>query len=65
MNDKTYVLALDVGTFLPWSGSAWQTLQNWTRVFKPRGDLAATYRGIEGRQEILYRALISDRILGT
>jgi gluconokinase len=35
------------------------------RVFKPRGDLAATYRGIEGRQEILYRALISDRILGT
>src|SRR5260370_15718647 len=33
------------------------------RVFKPRGDLAPTYRGIEGRQEILYRALISDRIL--
>jgi gluconokinase len=35
------------------------------RAFKPRADLAATYRGIETRQEILYRALISDRILGT
>ncbi len=35
------------------------------RVFEPRADLAATYRGIEARQEILYRALIGDRILGT
>jgi gluconokinase len=35
------------------------------RVFEPRADLAATYGGIEARQEILYRALISDRILGT
>jgi gluconokinase len=35
------------------------------RVFKPRADLAATYKGIEARQEILYRALISDRILRT
>jgi gluconokinase len=35
------------------------------RVFEPRADFAAIYRGIEARQEILYRALISDRILGT
>jgi gluconokinase len=35
------------------------------RVFKPRADLAATYKGIEARQEILYRALIGDRILRT
>ncbi len=34
------------------------------RVFRPRADLAATYKGIEARQESLYRALISDRILG-
>jgi gluconokinase len=35
------------------------------RVFKPRADIATAYEGIEARQEILYRALISDRILGT
>lgn len=34
------------------------------RVFKPRPALAATYKAIEARQEILYRALISDQILG-
>jgi gluconokinase len=34
------------------------------RVFEPRADLAAGYAAIEGRQEILYRALIRDRILG-
>jgi gluconokinase len=34
------------------------------RVFEPRADFAATYKGIEARQEILYRTLISDRILG-
>ena len=35
------------------------------RVFRPRPDLAATYKGIDARQQSLYRALISDRILGT
>jgi gluconokinase len=35
------------------------------RVFKPRTDLAAAYQGIEAREEILYRALITDRILAT
>jgi gluconokinase len=35
------------------------------RVFEPRADFAASYRGIEARQEILYRALITDRILAT
>ncbi len=36
-----------------------------SRVFEPRADFAAMYKGIEARQEILYRALIGDRILGT
>jgi gluconokinase len=36
-----------------------------SRVFEPRADFAAMYEGIEARQEILYRALVTDRILGT
>ena len=35
------------------------------RVFKPRAAATSAYRALEARQEILYRALIRDRILGT
>ncbi len=35
------------------------------RVFKPRKAFAGTYKGMEARQQLLYRALIGDRILGS
>jgi gluconokinase len=34
------------------------------RIFKPIAASTTAYRRVEGRQEILYRALIRDRILG-
>jgi gluconokinase len=34
------------------------------RVFNPHAAATSAYRGVEARQEILYRALVTDRILG-